>query len=313
MKRRRLAASAPLVVPALTILLVAATLALAACGSEKNAVGSPSATPTPSVAASSEHLLGSDSVAVTQKVVDAYTAASEARSATRLAALAARDFVFHCFATGVHVEGRATFRELMKQVCAVTTGAHPLAGHAGYGWAVLELRQDFEQGSVQLLQLLKTGDGKIRRLQNYYQPLENQVDPLRVARPLPSPPGPADTAAAAQAVALDYAAALQAKDAAAILALAASDNDFRDTAGEGSASADELQHYTTIFKAPADLAFTHLRYLFGRGWAAVVWTASASGSGGSGVTMLEIRDGKIRRETLYYNSSTVPFSATGAD
>lgn len=68
---------------------------------------------------------------------------------------------------------------------------------------------------------------------------------------------------------------------------------------------------TSIFKAPADLTFTNLRYTVGRGWAAVIWTAgsqSMSASGG-GATMLEVRGGKIARETLYYNSSYVPFQA----
>jgi hypothetical protein len=55
--------------------------------------------------------------------------------------------------------------------------------------------------------------------------------------------------------------------------------------------------------------FTNLRYAVGRGWAAVIWTADSPsyGTNGSGVTMLEIRDGKIARETLYYNSSSMPF------
>jgi ketosteroid isomerase-like protein len=310
MASRRTGRSRAAVAVLLLIAVVGGTLTLAACGgSGETAASAPSATPTPSVAVSPEHLVGSDSVTQTRRTVEAYTAASNAGCA-RQGALYASDVVFHCYATGVHVEGREAMVALLRDVRSVTTGTRALAAHAGRGWAVLEFRQDFDEGSIQLLQLLKTGDGKIRRLQNYYQPLENQVGRLRVAKPLPSPPGPADTAAAARAVALNYAAALQAKDAAAISAMAASDNDFRDTASEGSFSAGELQHYTTIFKAPTDLAFTHLRYLFGRGWAAVVWTASASGSGGSGVTMLEIRDGKIRRETLYYNSSAVPFSAT---
>ena len=111
---------------------------------------------------------------------------------------------------------------------------------------------------------------------------------------------------AAEAVALKYAAALQAKDADAILVLGAPSNDFRDTAGFNSPSASELNQYTDIFKAPADLAFT----------TSAMPSAAAGrpssgrplgGSGGDGVTMLEIRDGKIARETLYYNSDKMPF------
>lgn len=296
------------IVAVLLLIIVGGALALAACGgSGETAASPPGVTPTPSLAAGPEQLAGTDPVAVTQKTVDAYAAASNARNATRVGAFYARDVVFHCFATGVHVEGRTALLELLKQVWAGTRGGRTLAARAGRGWAVLELRQDFEGGSLQLLQLVETRDGKIVRLENYYQPLEGQVGPLRVASPLRSAPGPADTAAAAEAVALKYAAALRAKDAAAVCALCAPDNDFRDTAGDSSSPAGENQHYAGIFRAPSDLAFSDLRYVFGRGWAAVRWTADSGGSGGSGVTVLEIRDGKIRRETLYYNGTRMPF------
>ncbi len=129
-------------------------------------------------------------------------------------------------------------------------------------------------------------------------------------RPLASVPGPADTAAAAEAVALKYAAALQAKNATALAALGAPKMAFMDTASStvGSSQDDVQTHYAGIFdKAAADSAFTHLRYAFGPGWAAVLWIASFGYIHGDGVTMLEIRDGRIARETLYYNSDKMPF------
>jgi ketosteroid isomerase-like protein len=208
------------------------------------------------------------------------------------------------------VDGRAALLKMLEGVCAMTTGTRTLAGHAGRGWAVLELRQDFAEGSIQLLQLVETRDGKIVRHANYYQPLEGQSSSLRVATPLRSAPGPADTPAAAEAVALEYSAALQAKDAAAVAALSAPTIAFMDTASSTVASspAQVQAHYAGIFKAPADLTFAHLQYAFGRGWAAVIWGATASlGAAGDGATVLEIRDGKIARETLYYNSSNMPF------
>ena len=294
---------------AVALLVVVAALGIAGCGSSSEGGGvaaSPTATPP---AAAVERLVGTDSVAVTKEAVDAYTVAWDARSVARQGALYARDVVFDCHATGVHVDGRAAFLELMRLVCEVTTGAHALAGHAGRSCAVLELRQDFAQGSVQLLQLIETRECKIMRLENYYQPLDSRVSPLRIATPLRSAPGPADTPAAAEAVALKFAAALHNKDAAAVAAVSAPVIAFIDTASStvGSNPRDVQARYAEIFKAPADLAFTHVRYAFGRGWAAVIWTASSAGSGGDGVTMLEIGNGTIRRETLYYNSSNVPF------
>ena len=307
--RCRAGLASGLVIAALALLMASAT----SCGGSATTPtsGGSTAQLSPSVAAAPQRLVGSDSVAVTQKAVDAYAAAWDAQSVAQLGPLYARDVVFDCHATGVHVDGRAAFLKLMGEVCAVTTGARTLAGHAGRGWAVLELRQDFAEGSVQLLQLIETRGGRIARLANYYQPIESQSSPLRTANPLGSAPAPADTSAAAEAVALEYAAALQNKDAAAVAALSAPTVAFMDTASSsvGSNPGDVQTDCAKIFKTPADLAFTHLRYIVGRGWAAVIWTAASQSMNGSGdgATMLEIGDGKIAGETLYYNSSNVPF------
>jgi ketosteroid isomerase-like protein len=292
----------------LALLAFAGVVALVACGGSSTAASMPpSAAATPQVAATPERLVDSDSVAVTQKAVDAHSAAWDAQSVAQLGRVYDRRVVFDCHATGAHVDGREALLELMGGVFSMTTSTRALAGHAGRGWGVLELRQDVAGGSMQILQRIQTRGGKIVRLANYYQPIESQLSPLRAANPLGSEPGPADTPVAAEAVALKYAAALQAKDADAILVLGAPSNDFRDTAGLNSPPASELNQYTDIFRSAVDLAFNHIRYAFGRGWAVVVWTADSAGSGGDGVTMLEIRDGKIARETLYYNSEKMPF------
>ncbi len=307
--RCRAKLSAGLAVAALALLMASAT----ACGGSATTPANGGSTPqaSPSVAVAPQRLVGADSVAVTQKAVDAYAAAWDAQSVAQLGALYARDVVFDCFATGVHVDGRAALLRMLGEVCAMTTGTRALAGHADRGWAALELRQDFAEGSVQLLQLVETRGGKIVRHANYYQPVEGRTSPPRVANPLRSAPGPADTSAAAEAMVLTYSAALQNKDAAAVAALSAATIAFADTASStvGRSPGDVQRYYAKIFSTPADLAFTNLRYAVGRGWAAVIWTAGRRSykASGSGVTMLEMRDGKIRRETLYYNSSNVPF------
>lgn len=307
--RGRAALSAGLAITVLALLIASAT----ACGGWAATPTTGGSTPqaSPSAAAAPQRLAGTDSVAVTQKALDAYAAAWDARSVAQLGPLYAGDVVFDCHATGVHVVGRAALLKLMGEVCAMTTSARALAGHAGRGWGVLELRQDIAEGSIQLLQLVETRGGRIVRLANYYQPIEGRSSPLRVANPLRSAPGPADTPAASEVVALAYAAALQNRDVAAVAALSARKIAFADTAsGSVGSSPDEVRAYfAKVFEAPADLAFTDLRYAFGRGWAAVVWSAGSPshGASGDGVTTLEIRNGKIRRETLYYNGSIVPF------
>ena len=115
--RRRAGLSAGLAIAALALLMASAT----ACGGSAATATNGGSTPqaTPSVAAAPERLVGSDSVAVTQKVVDAYTAAWDAQSAAQLGALYARDAVFDCFATGVHVDGRAALLKMLGGVCAI--------------------------------------------------------------------------------------------------------------------------------------------------------------------------------------------------
>ena len=179
--RCRAGLSAGLAVATLALLLASATACGGSAATPTNGGSTPQASP--SAAAVPQRLAGTDSVAVTQQAVDAYAAAWDARSVDRLGSLYARDVVFDCHATGVHVDGRAALLDLMGQVCAMTTDARALAGHAGRGWGVLELRQDVAEGSMQILQLIETRGGKIVRLANYYQPLEGQSSPLRVARP----------------------------------------------------------------------------------------------------------------------------------
>ena len=150
---------------------------------------------------------------MTQKTIDAYTAAWDAQSVAQLGRVYARDVVFDCHATGVHVDGRDAFLELMGAVISMTTSTRALAGHAGRGWGVLELRQDVAGGSMQILQLIETRGRQDRAPCELLPARREPSEPAAYRDPLGSPPGPADTPAAAEAVALEYAAALQAKDA----------------------------------------------------------------------------------------------------
>jgi hypothetical protein len=99
-----------LAIAALALLLATAT----GCGGSTTTAANGGSTPraTPSVAATPERLAGTDSVAVTQKAVDAYAAAWDAKSVAQLGALYADDVVFDCHATGVHVDGRAALLKM---------------------------------------------------------------------------------------------------------------------------------------------------------------------------------------------------------
>ena len=315
--RSRLATSIIVLLASLALL---ATLALAACGGSSTTAStsssaSPTATPTQSASATPVHLVGSDSVKATQKVVDAFGAGVATLSGARFVPLYADDVVYDDFAFGMRGEGKAVVLKELRRSLREADGARVLAGYADRGWGVLEHRWDFQSVHgvwIQPITVLEIRDGKIVTESWYYQdpstlPAGKPLEP----KPLTSVPGPADTAAAAEAVALEYAAALQAKDAAAVAALSAPKIAFMDTAysAVGSSRGQVRAHYARIFKDPADLAFENLRYACGAGWAAVIWTASRPSYGwsGEGVTMLEIRDGKVARETLYYTDTTMPF------
>jgi ketosteroid isomerase-like protein len=269
----------------------------------------------PRLASTPVRVVGSDSVAATGKVVDDWGAGVAALSGAQLAPLYADAVVYDDFVFGLHLEGRARVLKELRRSLGEASGARVIASYADSGWGVIEHRWDFSDSygvSIQPVTVLEIRDQQIVGEAWYYEDPANLPDG-RPPEPVPlkSPPGSADTPAAAEAVALRYAAALQAKDAAAVGALSAPGVAFMDTASSTTgASPGEVQaHYASMFAAPADLAFTQLRYAFGRGWAAVMWTASAqsSGVGGGGVTMLELRGGKVARETLYYNSSNMPY------
>jgi hypothetical protein len=301
------------------LLAVSTLLALAACGGTDSASTSPSASPaaaaTQSASAAPVHLAGSDSVEATQKVVDAFGTGVATLSGARFVPLYADDVVYNDFVFGLHLEGKAAVLKELRRSLREADGARVLAGYADRGWGVLEHRWDFHtayEAWIQPITVLEMRDGKIVTESWYYQdPADLPAGKPLEPKPLASAPGPADTSAVAEAVTLKYAAALQAMDAAAVAALSAPKIAFMDTAASavGSSPSQVQTHYAGIFAGPADLVFENLRYVCGVGWAALIWTASAQSSGmsGEGVTMLEIRDGKIGRETLYYNGTSMPF------
>jgi ketosteroid isomerase-like protein len=305
---------------ALALLLAATT----GCGEPTSATTSggsgPQATPSvnaPSATAAAERLVGSDSVAVTRQVLLAHRAALKKATVATLARIYADDVVFDDYCYGTHGEGQAVAVGMIRKNLAEYTDARWLAGYAGCGVAVIEEYWDFTEtygAKVAILAVFETRGGRVIHEGDYLQAFQNLPGGRALEpEPLKSAPRPADTAAAAEDVALRYSAALQAKDAAAMAALSAPEVAFMDTASStvGSDLQGVQAHYAAIFRKPGDLAFTNVRYAIGRGWAAVLWTAASTsfGFGADGVTMLEIRDGKIARETLYYNSAKVPFSA----
>jgi len=166
----------------LSLLVVGAALALAACpGSGSTASNAPPATPggsvsasptsTSSAAATPVRLVGSDLVAVTQKVVDAQRAALQPPTAGKLIRPYAHDVVFNAYASGMHNKGRAAGLRAFRKNVAGCTGVRWPAGYAGRGWAAVIWTAATKPLTVSTpigVTMLEIRDGKIARETLYY-------------------------------------------------------------------------------------------------------------------------------------------------
>lgn len=162
------------------------------------------------------------------------------------------------------------------------------------------------------LEVLTVGDGKITHLEVY----GNDVAGSHVARPKPvaTKPGPADDAAAAEAVVTAYYAALAAGDPTAAAALYAPDAVFQDTTTAGQpGGTQEAVAWLTKAAAVPHMTMEIKSVIAGKGWAATRWVFSGDNSNGAyvgvrGATVFEVRDGKIVRQTVYYSFDGSPLS-----
>ena len=136
---------------------------------------------------------------------------------------------------------------------------------------------------------------------------EKGPHPARVRGPL----GPADTAAAARRIGLAYAAGMEAKDATRMAQMSAPGVAFLDVGyGDAGGRSALLRRYARMFRFPDDLALRSRLVASGPGWAAIRWTAASDSLGydsAAGLTVLETRDGKVARETLYCAKDRMPF------
>ena len=247
------------------VLAVPGLATLSACGGSSTTAAGSSSAPGGIVAASPSataplaitpvRLVGSDSVAATRKVIDAFGSGVAAQSGAQLAPLYADAVVYDDFVFNLHLEGKASVLKELRRSLGEASGARVLAGYAGSGWGVIEHRWDFSDNygvSIQPITVLEIREQQIVGEAWYYQDPANVSDGRPLApKPLDSAPGPADTPAAAQGVALEYAAALQVEDAGAVAALSAPKVAFTDTASStvGSSPSEVQTHYASIFEA----------------------------------------------------------------
>ena len=151
------------------LLLLSPTLA--ACGgSSTKAATSPSATP--SAAATPVALVGSDPVAVTQRVVDLARAALTRTDRRQVRPSLCRRRGHRRFHLRRALTGKAAVVEAFRANLRGCSGARWVAGYAGRGWAVIEERWDFtktNQGEIELSAVQETRGGKVVYEGDYYQ------------------------------------------------------------------------------------------------------------------------------------------------
>ena len=309
----------------LTAVLVAATVG--ACGggsgsgttavtltSSPSAVGSSAGAPdggappvaTPTTAAE-----------VTAAYFDALGDVEDIDGFRRLVGLYAEDARLEDRAMGVVAIGRKAIADMWNKIfLAGPLEDTPFSRLVGSDWAVVEETATYG-GQIYAADVLRVRDGKIVTEYLYYNDMGSDDLKFRPA-PLTTSPAPADTQSASKKLATDYLSALRSLDPARLAPLYARDVVYQNTGrdrlyvGPSAAIAAHAKMY-----ALKGLRFHEFRVVAGPGWAAVMWKRTDREGGKPpvdipsqytrwarrptihGVTVLEIRDGKIARETIY--------------
>ncbi len=202
------------------------------------------------------------------------------------------------------VYDKATWTAFMTQTYqGMETGL--VATYAGEGWATGEGCNEIPEAVVPHVSVFQVEDGQVIAQDLYYSGVASEgTAPMTLAEP----PTAADTATACAEVTRAYATALgtAAMDAAA--ELYSDDVSFLETTSDTALSGPAAvgMYYEGLFARSDSFGFSDLRYFAGEGFGAVLWQAGTGAAPGAGVTVLEIRDGKIARETLYCASGVLP-------
>jgi hypothetical protein len=300
------------------VLAVLAALMLAACGG-----GSPPSASPPTVSSTSP-ARGASPVAtpattaeVTAAYFDALNEVGNISGFRRLVWLYADDAHYEDRAMGFVADGRTAIADrtnaLFLEGPLKATSVSQLAGS---DWAAVEEMASYG-GQLYGVDILRVRHGRIVTEYVYYNDMGSDSVKYRPA-PLKTSPAPADTQVASQALATDYASALRSLGPARLAALYAQNVVYENTGrdrlyvGPSAAIAAHARMY-----ALKGLSFHDFRVVAGPGWAAVMWKRTDREGGKPlvdipdeytglarrptihGATILEIRDGKIARETIY--------------
>jgi hypothetical protein len=307
----------------LILLFVAGALALAACGGSGQATSTttPASTSSP-VSSSTASATGDTSPLATPttpaQVVAAYAAAlEEFRSPIDLFSRHARS---EDRAIGDIRRGSKAVKAYQDYYQGGQAGitVTPRSWLSGSNGAILEERGDWGGAAGYAVNLFRIRGGKITVWYVYYSDWLSDRVPKLEPPLLKTPLGSSDTEPLSRSRADAYMSALQALAPARLASLYAHDVVYQDTSRDvhyaGPAAA--VAAHAKMF-ALKGLRFETAGVLAGPGWAAVMWRRTDREGGKPpdgyppelakwavrpticGVSILEIRDGKIARETIY--------------
>jgi ketosteroid isomerase-like protein len=166
-------------------------------------------------------------------------------------------------------------------------------------------------GAMRFLDVLTINGGKVVHQEVYGDEYSGGA---AQPRPFPTPPGPADTSAAAKATVAAYYAALPKGNAGVLAALYSPRVVFEDTTESGKAGGrDQAVVWQNRLAAVQGVSLQVRSLVAGEGWVVARWILSGKTAGGlwrsePGATVFEVRGGKIVRQTLYYSHGDSPFS-----
>jgi SnoaL-like domain len=310
MKRHARSREGPSIACAVVLLAVAAALVAAGCGdSTTSASSSPTAgasSPSASILPAAEPVStwdkpGSASAGQTLAIARRYAAALHAEKVkTGLYAPAA---TWHVWSSDATAEGPKEIAAVYRDVAGYADWSK---GHVFAAPGVAAAEGQFTvygTSSTPYLTLLAADGDKIVHEEVYI----NDGDTAAV-KVYGAAPGPKDTAAVAAKVGAAVGDAFATGDHAALQALVAPDVMFRDVAQkQGVRGWDALLSW---WDNVPTVTLTNKAPVAGRGWSVVRWTIRRDYSTGvqlamPGATMMEVRDGKVVRMTVYYDSANI--------
>lgn len=301
----------PFIACAAALLAAAAVLTFAGCGDSSSTESSSSpvaatVTPSPSIVPAAEPVStwdepGSASPAQTLAVARRYAAALHAENVKT--GLYAPGATWHIWSSDASAKGPADIAGVYGDVAeyADWSKGHVYAG-AGAGVEEGQLTV-YGTSSTPYLTLLAVDGNKIVHEEIFIN--EGDTPAVKV---FGAAPGPKDTAAVAAKVGEKVGDAFATGDRAALQALVAPDVMFRDVAEKnGVRGWDAL---ATWWDNVPSVTLTNKDPVAGQGWSVVRWTIRRDYSTGvqlamPGATMMEVRDGKVVRMTVYYDSSNI--------